>query len=96
MTYSNTKQLKNAYRDYLRSTNYHLSDCYINCSYYKQKAFWYCQDLVKKYNGSGLKIIGYNSQTFSVGFIGEIFGKKAFFYITKTYDRCIYIEDLEV
>ncbi len=96
MLHCKTKQLKNAYRDYLKSTNNHLNDCYNNCSYYKQKAFWYCQDLVKKYDGSALKIIGYNSQTFSAGFIGYINNKKAFFYITKDYNRFIYIDELEV
>lgn len=96
MMHKNTKQLKNAYSDYLRSTYYQLSDCYINCSYEKHSAVNYILKLMYKYNGYGFKIIGFNSQTFSAGFIGEIDGKKAFFYITKCYDRYIFIDEIEV
>lgn len=49
-----------------------------------------------EYNGKALKIIGYNTMTFSVGFLGTVDGRAAFIYITKTYDRYIYIDEMEV
>ncbi len=92
----NTKQIKTNYKHYLQSSYYNLYDCYNQPSYYKIQALEYCKKLMKKYNGKSLKIIGYNSQTFSVGFVGEIDNKEAFFYITRDYDRYIFIDDLEV
>jgi hypothetical protein len=53
----------------------------------------YCMDLMKDHNGHGLKILSFNLFHFSVGFYGEMNGKKAFFYITKSYDRFFYLED---
>lgn len=89
------KLMKDAYKRYLESYNYTLSDCYSNWSYYKEKAFNYCEDLRRQYEGRGGKIVGYCLMTFSYGFIGKINGKDAFFYITRYYDRYIYLEDLE-
>ena len=96
MTHTTTKTIKNAYQSYEKSTLYSLNDCYATASYYKQKAYNYCKDLCKKYGGHGFKIIGYNTTAFSVGFIGYINENEAFFYITKDYDRYIYIDELEV
>ena len=95
MTHTTAKVIKNAHAAYVRSNLYTLNDCYTNASYYKQKAFNYCRDLVQKYNGRQGRITGYNSQVFSYAFVGEIDGKPAFFYITRDYDRFIYIDELE-
>lgn len=96
----NNKQIKEAYKQYLKSNYYELYQCYNNYSYFKEKAIEYCKELQYKYNGFNLKIIGFNSMTFSVGFIGEIPDEKtgeikeAFFYITKNYDRYIFTDEL--
>lgn len=94
MTYNKTKTIKNAYEIYLKSNLYTLNDCYANASYNKQKAYNYCRDLLVKYNGRQGRILGYNTMVFSYGFIGEMDGKPAFFYITRDHDRYIFVEDL--
>ena len=94
MRHTTTKNIKNAYNTYLHSCNCDLHDCYSSFSRNKQKAFNYCLSLVKQYNGQAWAIIGFNSQTFSFGFLGEINGKQAFFYITKSYDRFIYLDEM--
>lgn len=76
---------------YISSNKRTLSDCYSTYSSEKFVAFEYCYKLMDKYDGYDLRIIGYNSQRFSVGFIGMISGHKAFFYITKDHDRFILI-----
>ena len=95
MTHTTAKVIKNAYNAYLNSNDCTLFDCYKNASYYKQRAYDYCLSLVQKYNGQAWCITGYNSQVFSFGFIGEIDGKAAFFYITRDYDRYIYLDELD-
>lgn len=98
MTHTTSKVIKTAYEQYKKSHLYTLNDCYQNASYNKQRAYNYCRELAHNHDsyivGEPLKIIGYNSQTFSVGFVGIINGKKAFFYITKSYDRYIYFDEL--
>lgn len=95
MTKTNNKQIKGAYRQYRESGLYTLYDCYNNFSYYKMKAFKYCRELIKQYNGYQGRIISYNIFSFTYGFIGEVEGKKAFIYITKDYDRFIYLDDIK-
>lgn len=89
------KFMKGVFKCYLMSNTYRLRDVYKSYSFYKERAFEYCRDLVAKYNGTQGKIINFNSNVFTYGFIGEIEGKQAFFYITRDYDRYIYLEDLE-
>lgn len=95
MTHCKTKQIKLAHQQYKKSNSWELFHCYDNYSYNKEKAMDYCKELMSKYDGFGLYIIGHNSMTFSVGFYGKIDGKKAFFYITKNYDRYIYTDELD-
>lgn len=78
-------------RQYNRSDLHQLSDCYLNYSTLKLDAYRYCIDLMQKYNGCDLRIIGFNTFHFSVGFIGKINGNKAFFYITAHTEQYIYI-----
>lgn len=94
MTHANTQTLRDAYHRYTKSHTYTLEQAYTNHSRAKQYAWDYCRELEHKYNGYNLKIIGFNSQTFSVGFIGKIGDKDAFFYITRDYDRFILIEEI--
>lgn len=95
MTHNKTKTMRNAYQQFKRSSLYNLYQCYYNFSRAKEKAFEYCVGLCDIYNGTMIRITGYNQHIFSVGFIGEINGKQAFFYITPHHDRYIYIEELE-
>ena len=92
MEKKNTKTLKSAYARYQQSSNYTLRDCYGSYSYAKERAFNYCKELCDKYNGTGLKIIGYNTCGFSCGFVGLVDNKKVFVYITKDYDRYLELE----
>lgn len=96
MTHTHTQQIKTAYRNYCRSGNYNLYDCYEQPSWAKREAMDYCTRLMEENNGKALKIIGYNTMTFSVGFLCVIEGKEAFVYITKSYDRYIFINEMEV
>lgn len=81
------KQYLGAYNMYNRSNMYNLYDLYNNPSIYKHRAYNYCVELMQKLNGYGLKILGGNCMTFSVGFLFENDGKECFAYITKSYDR---------
>ena len=92
---SEKRLMKDAYKRYKWSSDYTLRDCYDRPSYAKENAFNYCRELVNDYQGRQGRIISYNLFQFTYGFIGKINGKDAFFYITKEYDRYIYLEDLE-
>ena len=78
-------------RQYSQSNLYSLNQCYLKHSNAKNNAFSYCLNLMRKYKGTDLRILSYNTFHFSVGFIGEYEGQKAFFYITPNYDRYILI-----
>lgn len=81
------KQYLGAYNTYKQSNMYNLYHLYNNASIYKHNAYNYCVNLMNKMNGHDLKILGGNSQTFSVGFLFENDGKECFAYITKDYNR---------
>ena len=82
------KTMQKAIHNHAMSDTYTLRHAYANFSYNKEKAFNYCVDLCEKYNGYNLKIIGFNTCTFSVGFyFTDENGKQNFAYITKSYDR---------
>jgi hypothetical protein len=95
MTHTTTKNIKNAYNQYKRSHTTELWQCYDRFSYNKERAMEYCKKLVAKYNGYTGKIIGHNCMVFSFGFVGEYDNRPAFFYITRDYDRYIYLDELE-
>ena len=97
MTHTKAKVIKNAYTTHNRVPMRRLEECYKVPSHYKRMAMDRCLFLMEEYNGAWCsgKIIGYNSQVFSFGFIGEMNGKPAFFYITRDYDRYIYLDELE-
>ena len=87
----NTTQIKEAYRRYLNVSTSELGEVYTTWSQAKENAYYYCLEQFRKYNRERFRIIGANSCIFSVGFIGEINEKKAFFYITHTADRFTYL-----
>lgn len=94
MKHTKAQNIKGAYTQYMHSNVYTLDDCYNNYSCYKRAAYHYCLDLMHKYNGHSLKIISYNTTQFTAGFIGTVEGREAFVYITKSYDRYIFIDEL--
>ena len=96
MTHCKTKCMRDAYATYARSNACNLSDCYKSASYAKKRAYDYCLSLVRDYKGVEFGIVSYNCTVFTFGFVGEIDGKTAFFYITPTYDRYIYMDELGV
>lgn len=87
-----TTQMKANLERLWRTSETHLGEVYNTWSNAKERAYDYCLELVRKYNGYNYRILGANSCVFSFGFIGEINGRKAFFYITHTADRFMYID----
>lgn len=88
-------QAKKFYRNFINSHCCDIFEAYARPSYRKIKAFKYCEDLEKQYNGHGLRITGYNTCTFSAAFIGVVEDKPHLFYITPSYDYIYPLEDLE-
>lgn len=88
MTLSNTKTMRNAYANYKVSMMCELYDCYNSFSKAKANAMEYCENLMHELNGRGLRIISYNQNVFTVGFIfTNEDGRECFAYITRDYDR---------
>ncbi len=94
MKHTKKQQIKQAYEHYKKSNYYELSDCYGSYSTAKARAFKYCENLMTSHKGHSLKIISFNSNFFSVGFIGYIDDKEAFFYITAGSDNYIYLDEI--
>ena len=95
MEIKNTKEMRNYYEQY-KSVPWwqtHLSDCYGRWSQAKEQAYQYCVDLMESLNGWGLKITGYCTNFFSVGFMYEQEGKTYFARITASYDRACEIKE---
>ena len=81
------KRIKSAYEQHQNSRLYVLNDCYKNPSTTKFDIFSECRQLMRKYDGFDLRIIGYNSMIFTVGFFGYINKRLNFFYITPEHIR---------
>ena len=81
--------MRNAYARYKVSSLVDLGDCYKSLSSRKIKAFEYCEKLCAELGGWDLRIIGYNTMVFSVGFEypDTDTGVVCFAYITRDYDR---------
>ena len=91
---SKTQQIKGKYNFYKNYGGYHsLCECYDKPSWNKIEAWEYCKRLCNVCNGKGLKILGYNTCTFSVGFTFIYEDKKYFAYITKDYNRVMEITE---
>lgn len=88
----NLKMMHAKYDEYLESDTMFLWQCYDNYSWEKAKAFEYCEELQKKYDGFGGRIISFNLNMFTYGFMFEKENKKYFAYITKNHDRFCEVE----
>lgn len=88
MTLSNTKLMRSAYARYKMSMMCELYDCYDSFSKAKADAMTYCENLMHELNGWGLRIVSYNCNVFTVGFLFmNEDDEKCFAYITRDYDR---------
>ena len=88
MTLSNTKLMKSAYARYLNSNLFNLWQCYDKYSQAKANAMDYCMRLMCELNGHDLRIVSYNCNVFTVGFLFmNEDDEKCFAYITRDYDR---------
>ena len=73
---------------YINSTDYTLAHVYGKYSIAKAHAFEYCENLMRKLNGWGLKILSHNTFMFTAGFLynDPDNGNIKFMYITPSYD----------
>ena len=83
------KQKIEIVKAYEQSNLTDIYEAYKNPSHYKVCAFMWCEELMKKYGGFDLRIIGYNCMQFSAGFQYEDKNTEVvmFAYITKEYNR---------
>ena len=78
--------------DWFLSNDTELWHVYGSYSDNKARAFEYCEEMMRQYDGFGLRIIAHNSMVFTVGFIfRDDDGNKIFAYITRDYDRFVYM-----
>lgn len=91
----NTKDMKERFNSYRRSTDSELWEVYGNYSSAKINAMRYCHDLMEELNGWALRIVSHNIMQFTAGFMFEHpeTGELYFCYITKSYNRYIKISD---
>lgn len=80
-------------RSYERSSTHHLYEAYGRFSDKKAEAWEYCEELCKKHDGKGLKILGVNTNFFSAGFLfTDNDGNECLMYITHTNDKKIVLK----
>lgn len=86
MTSADKRQAMSHYEAYKKSTATSLRSVYGSYSQAKENAWKYCEELMVKKNGHGLRVISANGWMFTAGFEYEEDGKQMFMYITKTKD----------
>ena len=93
MTRENSELIRSAYNRWKMSDKDNIFKAYDRPSMKKIEAWEYCEDLCRRYNGHGLKVISRNVYKFTAGFVGEKADddtgevKKIFVFITDCYDR---------
>lgn len=65
----NTKKARGLVREYERSCNYGLNQCYVSYSYAKAVAEEHCREKMLDMGGYGFKILSFNSQAFTCGWL---------------------------
>ena len=91
---TNSKEIKLAFERHQNSIKFEVHHAYNKPSDNKYMAFEECKIIMRNYNGFDLRIISYNSFTFTVGFFGYISDELNFFYITADKIRYTSIENL--
>ena len=95
MTHTNATPIRKAYSAYLRSDMTDIYHAYRKPSTAKINAWFCCHNLMMEADGRGLRVIGYNTNTFSAGFIGTVDGKMSFVWITRHYVRYVYLDEID-
>ena len=67
----NTKKARGLVQEYERSCNYGLNQCYASYSYAKAVAEVHCREKMLDMGGYGFKILAFNSQAFTCGWLYE-------------------------
>lgn len=80
---------RDAYINYKNSSDYILSHVYKKPSLYKVRAFENIMEEVFIHNGYGLKVIAYNAQMFTCGYMLELHGDTYFIRHTASYVDCV-------
>lgn len=88
------KFMIDSFANYCKSNKKNLFECYKKQSPWKQMFFEECLETMKKYNGKDLKIVSYNTYSFSCGFIGIVDGHLSYIHITREYIRYITNDDI--
>ena len=87
MKFENNKRVREAYQRYLESKYETLNDCYVRPSCEKDSIYrFWLKKILNEYGFvpmASLKIIGFNSMQFSLGFTFQHDGNTVFCYITK-------------
>lgn len=83
------------YTQYENSSDYSLDCVYGRYSQAKQQAWNYCENLMQRRGGWGLKVVTHNLNIFTAGFMYEDkdTGCEMFMYITPNYDIAIPVYD---
>ena len=92
LTPANRRTALKHYDAYKRSTKYSLYDAYGRFSKEKAEAWQYCEDLMKEYDGYGLKVISHNGYQFTAGFMFEWDNVPMFMYISRSHDIAVEVE----
>lgn len=86
--------MQEKYRTFRNTTVSDLYQCYANPSPAKVQAYFDHLERLRECRPVSIRILGHNSQTFSMGVIGfhPENGRKIFIYITPTKTRYTYVE----
>ena len=86
------------YRQWQLTSTKYLWDVYGKFSQKKVRAYEYCEELMHRYGGRGLRILSHNTYMFTVGFecCHPETGEACFAYITPSHDRYVKLPTEEV
>ncbi|MBQ0112276.1 MAG: hypothetical protein KBT03_04015, partial [Bacteroidales bacterium] len=78
----NKKFMQSNYRSYLKSDDENIFQAYGKPSQEKIKAYSYCEQICKEYDGKNIKVVGASTYIFTVGFEITYNDEQCFVYIT--------------
>jgi len=92
----NLRAARCAYSSWLNSKTYTLYHVYADPSMNKERAYDYCLEKLRLYNGEDFKIITYNTFIFTVGFVFTDVqtDEEMFYYITPNYNIIVPVKSL--
>lgn len=96
MTHNKTKRMKAAYLAWSKSNLFSLSHCYGRHSIAKECAWGYCLNLMNNDAGQSLRVVSYNPNMFTAGYIAfeKYTNREIFVYITPHNDFFAYVDEL--